>query len=384
MSGAGYCSICEQHYPFVVALHGDKGGPPVCLICAGKWNAEHGKKRRLGRIVIRSMKAFMDGGGRAADLDKLKNSALIGGWSDDPWCDPLGYLHGVAKTADEVIELTSALLADAIRLAHPDCHPPERKELAHRTTQGLLALQPFVFPAPVPKPPPVPTPGASRSDSAVAEVAKKSPRYPCPECASTVPFFYCDPCKAEWTKIEEKRRAAERVQRRNQRQRRRKFLASMQPARLCANCGAKLESKRLDARFCSDTCRQKVHRLPVTAKASIRAAPPIKRDKHKPRYRVDIRDGWLWLGDKRIREMSGLRVEDGRLRFVREWDGKVNYYEPGHSNWISGEKYLRMCSKCQALFAGPHSAWYCGDCVTAKRSDARAAPKSRDMAEAAP
>ena len=60
-------------------------------------------------------------------------------------------MHGIASFNDADIELTSELLADALRLTHPDCHPPERQELAHRVTQGLLALQPFVFPASKPK-----------------------------------------------------------------------------------------------------------------------------------------------------------------------------------------------------------------------------------------
>jgi hypothetical protein len=49
--------------------------------------------------------------------------------------DPLGYLGGAAANGEN-IELTSELLAGAIKLAHPDLHPPERRDLAHRVTPG--------------------------------------------------------------------------------------------------------------------------------------------------------------------------------------------------------------------------------------------------------
>jgi hypothetical protein len=120
----------------------------LCPICAGKWQAEHGRRRRAGRIVIRALTAFEEAGGNPADMEKLRITAL---GKDLFEIDPLGYLAGVANTADEVIELTSELLDDAIRLSHPDCHPPERQDLARCTTQKLLALKPFTFPAPQPK-----------------------------------------------------------------------------------------------------------------------------------------------------------------------------------------------------------------------------------------
>ena len=126
-------------------------------MCAGAWQAKNTKKRNIGRIVVRAIVAFMDAGGTAADVLKLKDTAFFrsmgfGGAGDvDAMCDPLGYLHGIAKANDkEEVLLTTELLTNAIRLAHPDMHPPERHELAHRTTEKLLALQPFVFPAPNP------------------------------------------------------------------------------------------------------------------------------------------------------------------------------------------------------------------------------------------
>jgi len=40
-----------------MALHGKNGGPMCCLLRSGKWHAEHGRRRHLGRIVIRAMMA---------------------------------------------------------------------------------------------------------------------------------------------------------------------------------------------------------------------------------------------------------------------------------------------------------------------------------------
>src|SRR5262245_40713402 len=45
------CEDCGE-YTVLLPLHGGKGGPLRCPLCIGKWNAEHGRKRRLGRIVI--------------------------------------------------------------------------------------------------------------------------------------------------------------------------------------------------------------------------------------------------------------------------------------------------------------------------------------------
>lgn len=50
---SGRCSQCELT-GLLIPLHGDAGGPLLCPICVGKWQAEHGKKRRAGRVVIRA------------------------------------------------------------------------------------------------------------------------------------------------------------------------------------------------------------------------------------------------------------------------------------------------------------------------------------------
>ena len=163
--------------------------------------------------------------------------------------DPLGYLADTARTKDETIELTSELLADVIKLAHPDCHPPEREELARRTTQALLALQPFVFPAPKPKPPPEQRNEYSKSAARDHEKAvAKKPAYPCADCRNTVPYFYCDPCQAEWDRQGEKERESKRIKRRKWYARRKARLL-WKSIRPCAACGTKFKGKRNDARF---------------------------------------------------------------------------------------------------------------------------------------
>ncbi len=197
------CAHCDER-TFLLPLYGARGGPLCCPLCIGKFHAEHGKRRRHGRIVIRAMRAFLANGGRPDDIDKLKQTVICGDFfghdvlGHDAFTDPLGYLAHTANTKGEVIELTSELLADAIRLAHPDYHPPERQDLARRTTQGLLALQPFTFPAPKPKPPPKPV--SEANDDELSKAIRKitdRPRttestYPCADCRGTVPADYCE------------------------------------------------------------------------------------------------------------------------------------------------------------------------------------------------
>jgi hypothetical protein len=267
-STTGICQGCSTS-TFLMPLHGEKGGPLRCPLCVGKWNAEHGRKRRLGRIVIRAIAAFMDAGGSKADLCKLQLSAT--GISLDFFgqsLDPLGYLADSASTnKGEIIELTSELLADAIKLAHPDCHPPERQDLAHRTTQGLLALQPFVFPAPKPKPSLWERYGSSTTADTEMPV-KKAPDYPCADCKSATPYFYCNACRAEWEKRQRQEQERENAKQRKRYAARR---ARRWRSKACESCGATFNArkhKRKDARFCSDSCRQRAHRKTVTDKST--------------------------------------------------------------------------------------------------------------------
>ena len=57
-----YCTFCEKH-SYVTALHGEKGGPLCCLLCAGKWNAAQGRRRRARRVVFKALKEYAAAGG---------------------------------------------------------------------------------------------------------------------------------------------------------------------------------------------------------------------------------------------------------------------------------------------------------------------------------
>jgi hypothetical protein len=280
-AATGICQGCGTS-TFLMPLHGPKGGPLRCPLCIGKWHAEHGRKRRLGRIVIRAIMAFYDAGGGPKDLDKLKHSAAMAGLLGmvrseglgSEITDPLGYMDGVARMDGADADMTSELLADAIKLAHPDHHPPERQELAHRTTQGLVAFQPFVFPAPKPRPSLWERYGSSTGTPAPTErPVRKAPAYPCADCKSAIPYDYCDPCKAEWDKRQAEERKREAAKQRERYARRR---ATRWWSKVCESCGAtftisggRAKHKRKDARFCSDACRQKAHRRKaVTDKSS--------------------------------------------------------------------------------------------------------------------
>jgi hypothetical protein len=151
------------------------------------------------------------------------------------------YLTDAANPFGGNTELTSELLADALQLAHPDRHPPERQELAHRTTQALLAIQPFVFPAPKPKPQPKPQPQSREKDDKLSKAISKLNAYPCPECASTVPLYYCTGCKAEYDKRNKDEHDKRTAKQRAEYARRRQRKLSRQKPKQCASCGKEFD-----------------------------------------------------------------------------------------------------------------------------------------------
>jgi hypothetical protein len=262
------CAMCGKH-DYCGPLYGERGGPLTCLLCSGKWHGEHGRRRRVERVVIKAMKAYEADGGHifGTDFDRLKLTAS-------------GFDGGADGHVD-FNDLTSELLDAAIALTHPDKHPPERKAEANRVTQELLALKPFVFPAPPPPPPPKPD-DACVNSTGVGLNKLSEPEYPCEDCRSATPSFYCDPCKAEYERREqeefERRTAKQRAEYARRRQR---VLATRRPA-TCTVCGAKFKSKRRDdARFCSDRCRQRAHR-----KAAVTGRNSLHRE------RLTIRDDW--------------------------------------------------------------------------------------------
>jgi hypothetical protein len=293
------CQGCDED-SFLIPLHGDKGGPMRCPLCVGKWNAEHGRRRRTGRVVIRAMKAFFDAGGKLDDVEKLKWSAQCGDWGE--FGDQLGYMDGIAEF-DGAPELTAELLAEVLQLVHPDHQPPERQDMARRVTQQLLALQPFVFPARKLKP--VTSPG--KDDDWISKRLKEKrekykteakPRYPCADCADAVPRDYCDACRAEWEKLQEKAAESARASWRHNYARRRQWALIRRPKPVCAGCGKKFESKRNDARYCSARCRQKAHREAVTDKHIDKPEYVFNRDKAARHILALVdRHRAIWLND---------------------------------------------------------------------------------------
>jgi hypothetical protein len=258
------CNGCGR-LALLAPLHGpEKGGPLRCFVCAGAWHAEHGRKHKTGRVVIRAIKAFVDAGGSVADVEKLKLTAILrdSAFGLGGELDPLGYMAETAATADETVLLTSEVLAGALRLTHPDVHLPERRELASRVTQQLLALQPFVFPAAKPKTDAPYKP--SRDDSVKVSVRNfEKPlhqRYPCPECSSAVPMDYCTACRAEWDKRRHEEQVLINARQRKWYAQRQARLTTGKPPTPCVACGTVINSKRKDARFCSGACRQRAHR----------------------------------------------------------------------------------------------------------------------------
>jgi hypothetical protein len=198
------CAKCGER-GYVMPLHGERGGPLFCFMCAGAWHAEHGPRRRVRRVLIKALKAYEAAGGEIyrKDFDELKLASsgfsVRAGDKD-------------AADRDDFADLTSELLAATIALTHPDKHPTERKAEASRVTQELLALKPFVFPAPEPEPPP--KPGDASLKGRGDDLNKPSqPDYPCEDCRDTISDFYCDPCKAQWEKEQQKEREREEKER---------------------------------------------------------------------------------------------------------------------------------------------------------------------------
>ena len=250
-----HCSRCSEH-TYVTPLHGDKGGPLFCPLCAGAWHAEHTKRRKWGRIIVKAMKAYEREGGSFRDFDTLKLAAM-----------DFDVMHLEADTLGlEAGDITTELLDDAIQLTHPDRHPPERQELAERVTQDLLALRPFVFPAPKPKAAPKPRTdhdGFSKvADDAWEKLLRgnKGRAYPCELCVNQMPYYYCTACREEWDKRQQEDRERDNAKQRKWYARRQHMRRLSRLPTTCGVCSEKVEAKRKDATYCSAACRQRAHR----------------------------------------------------------------------------------------------------------------------------
>jgi hypothetical protein len=223
----GQCSNCFEE-KLVGPLHLEKGGRDFCIRCATEWHAKQARDRK-------QRQRFLQGFG----------------------------LGGTSYAGPQ--ELTLELLEEAVRLTHPDRHPPERAEQATRVTAELMALKSYVLPKPpsnasaIVQPPTLRvsvTPPPGNGCEAVQPKTVAEPSYPCEICRNTVPYYYCDACREKFEIEQREERERDNAQQRERRARRRR----LRPPGRCAVCGTAFKGKRKDAQYCSAACRQRAHR----------------------------------------------------------------------------------------------------------------------------
>jgi hypothetical protein len=211
---------------FIAPLHGDKGGPLMCIECRLRWDQRH-----------------------------LKDLKQCPEWKRA--------VHGIDGGLDALFErkftyLTLELLDDAVALTHPDRHPPDRVKEAQRVTAELLELKPYTLPKPKPKPPPPPVTDNPLSGGGDCGKPLRID-YPCATCFLTVPFYYCDACRKKWDEIQQQDRDRRKEAQKRYRLRR-KHKRRFRVYRQCAACNEQFWPRRKDVRFCSNKCRQRQHR----------------------------------------------------------------------------------------------------------------------------
>lgn len=224
----GQCGRCYETGVLIAPLHGERGGMSVCPNCASVLNLQW-------------------------DMERKRISRLLEGFGVEP------------KPAAS--ELYLETLEAAVRLCHPDRHPPDREALAQRVTAELLALKPHVRPRPSDVSPeeqqrtlllPV-TDAACGLARRVFESLADASRYPCETCRLTIPKYYCDACCERWDaeclakRLRDRERQATYSRRHRERVRKRK-------AAICPVCQIEFIGRRRDAKYCSAKCRQRAHR----------------------------------------------------------------------------------------------------------------------------
>ena len=237
-SGMNECAKCGRQR-LLVALHGNRGGPEVCIECSGELLTVAKERRRHADRMRR--------GHENALKDVLSRRAV----EDGAIAERMDASYLAELLDDKVLE-------DLIHLAHPDRHPPARKAAATRATAALTAMRPFVRPH---RPPP------PRDVSAGPIPARDRPAvtapYPCDVCRYLYrPALYCGPCRERWQEI--RRRDADRVNaRRRDRRAHDKQLRELNvgwAGTECEYCGGMFTPKRKDARYCSPAHRQAAYR----------------------------------------------------------------------------------------------------------------------------
>jgi hypothetical protein len=253
-------------------LHGERGGPLFCVLCAGAWQEEHVARRRAERVLIKALKAYKSVGGHlwGPDFDLLR----------------LGIIFA-DKSPEDFRDLTLELLTATLALAHPDKHPPERKAEAERVTQELLSLKPFVFPALPPPPLEPPSDDYLNERDDTTKEPSLSLLFRCDDCRGLAPDLYCDSCRANWEAGQRKREARKEEQRIKENARRReryRLLTRHRDLRAraiaCESCGKEFKPKRTDAKYCSAACRQRAYVKRDLEGAAGRKAPAPKQFQH--------------------------------------------------------------------------------------------------------
>lgn len=262
---AGCCQRCGR--PALVGpLHLEKGGPLVCLPCGIEIHARIRRKEKREKLRNRLQRA---------DLDEA-----------------FGVIEEFGAAPDE---LCLELLNDAIRLTHPDRHPPERADLAQRVTEGLLALRPFTLPREKRRDVGKPTPSVPKTARTVDPELEALRNYPCGTCKNTTSPYYCDVCsrirdklKAADDEKRERRRQREKEQQRRWREQRKLVREWTSRKRHCVVCNELIKGKRKDAKTCSPACRQRAFRdasrnIGVGPVNSRNDAPPARDTSEKRR-----------------------------------------------------------------------------------------------------
>ncbi len=198
-----HCAHCGGD-GLLVALHGDRGGPDVCIRCSSELLSGARKRKKsvdggpFGGACLRSM------------------------------------IFGMKSIASED-ELDAETLEEALKLTHPDRHPPERFEAANRVSAALTALRPYVKPREQPEPERDDKAKSVTTDSllAVTPPEPNEPNVPnvpgeCGLCKYLPTIdLYCEDCRA----VHERRIELQR-----------KVNHALQTAETCWGCGATLDA----------------------------------------------------------------------------------------------------------------------------------------------
>jgi hypothetical protein len=331
MSDLPTCSKCgvTSATMLVFRLHGEKGGPLVCPKCAQDIDETYGSGKRAREL---------------AALDELG----IG---------PPGI---AARTRPG--ELTRELLDQAVQLTHPDKHGPEQLALATMVTAALTALRPYV--RSVPKVDPAAPTTSPRHYQPVAGKEPFRVTFPCRDCFTLIPLYYCDECRQKWEAQQERERAAEAAKHRKYRARKR----ARRPPQTCCVCGNKFRGKRRDAKTCSAKCRVRLYRHGASNTVAPRAQPRkeiiyLDESGGKLLYRgaeiialTDLPKAWQEFGNRHVSSfpLKGLwALNDARKQLgERRYSGRYDHIFECQQcrRWAIGAGWVVCSRECRLAY----------------------------------